>query len=162
MEPPSGERAPSQSLSDGGNVNVRPMTSFSSQSDAAIVAKFAGIPALLDRDPALISRGHALTCDCLLGPRDHPFHVTIRDGRIVDMTPAPLLMKPWRFSYRASSTAWGEYWQPLPRPGWHDLMALTKRNEAVLEGDIYPFMTHLQFFKDMLALPRQSAPMETA
>ena len=26
--------------------------------------------------------------------------------------------------------------------------------EAVLEGDLHPFMTHLQYFKDLLALPR--------
>jgi len=34
------------------------------------------------------------------------------------------------------------------------LFALTKRGEAVLEGDLHPFMTHLQYFKDLLALPR--------
>ena len=43
---------------------------------------------------------------------------------------------------------------PEPRPGWHDLFALTKRKEAVLEGDLHPFMAHLQYFKDVLALPR--------
>jgi hypothetical protein len=43
---------------------------------------------------------------------------------------------------------------PMPRPGWHDLLALTKRKEATLEGDLHPFMTHLQYFKDLLALPR--------
>ena len=48
-------------------------------------------------------------------------------GRIVDLTPAPVLMRSWRFSYRATSMAWAEYWKPVPRPGWHDLLALTKR-----------------------------------
>ena len=62
-----------------------------------------------------------------------------------------------RFSYRASVAAWAEYWQPAPRPGFHDLLALTKRGEAVLEGDLHPFMTHLQYFKDVLALPRHFA-----
>jgi len=59
-----------------------------------------------------------------------------------------------RFSYRASSAAWAEYWKPVPAPGWHDLLALTKREEATLEGDLHLFMTHLQYFKDVLALPR--------
>jgi len=95
-----------------------------------------------------------LTCECLLGPSDHPFHVSIREGRIVDLTPAPVLMRSWRFSYRATAVAWAEYWKPVPRPGWHDLLALTKREEAALEGDLHPFMTHLQYFKDVLALPR--------
>ena len=44
--------------------------------------------------------------------------------------------------------------EPLLR--WHDLLSLTKRNEAMLEGDIQPFMTNLQYFKDLLALPRKS------
>ncbi len=102
----------------------------------------------------MISCGRTLDCECLLGPIDHPFHVSIRGGRIIDLTPAPVLMRTWRFSYRASPAAWAEYWQPAPRPGWHDLLALTKREEATLEGDLHPFMTHLQYFKDVLALPR--------
>jgi hypothetical protein len=83
-----------------------------------------------------------------------PFHVSIRSGGIVDLIPAPVLMRSWRFSYRATSGAWAEYWQATPKPGWHDLLALTKRGEAVLEGDLHPFMAHLQYFKDLLALPR--------
>jgi hypothetical protein len=73
------------------------------------------------------------------------------------MAPAPILMRSWGFSYRASPVAWTEFWKPIPRPGWHDLLALTKNGEAVLEGDLYPFMTHLQYFKDLLALPRGKA-----
>ncbi len=133
------------------------MTSPSNASDAAVIGAFAGIPALLDQDPALILRGRTLNCECLLGPMDHPFHASIRGGRIIDLTPAPVLMRSWRFAYRASPAAWAEYWKPVPRPGWHDLFALTKRQEAVLEGDLHPFMAHLQYFKDMLALPRLNA-----
>jgi hypothetical protein len=127
----------------------------SDATDAAVTKAFAGIPALLEQSPALIARGRLLDCDCLLGPAAHPFHASIRAGRIVDLAPAPVLMRSWRFAYRATSAAWMEYWQPMPKPGWHDLFALTKRGEAVLEGDLHPFMAHLQYFKDVLALPRQ-------
>ena len=133
------------------------MTSLSNASDAAVASVFVEIPALLDRAPELILRGRSLDCECLLGPMNKPFHVSIRQGQIIDLTPAPVLMRSWRFSYRASPLAWVEYWQAVPRPGWHDLFALTKRGEAVLEGDLHPFMTHLQYFKDLLALPRQRA-----
>jgi len=136
---------------------LKSMTSPSNASDAAVVGLFAEIPALLDQAPALILRGRTLDCECLLGPMDHPFHASIRGGRIVELIPAPVLMRSWRFSYRASPTAWVEHWKPVPRPGWHDLFALTKRGEAVLEGDLHPFMMHLQYFKDMLALPRLQA-----
>lgn len=131
------------------------MTPSSDAADAAAIKAFADIPAYLERTPALIARGRFLDCECLIGPVDHPFHATIRAGRIVDLTPAPVLMRSWRFSYRATPVAWTEYWQPAPKPGWHDLLALTKRGEAVLEGDLHPFIANLQYFKDVLALPRR-------
>jgi hypothetical protein len=134
------------------------MSSASNATDAVIKA-FAGIPALLEQAPALIVRGRFLDCECLLGPSGDPFHASIRAGRIVDLTPAPLLMRSWQFAYRASPAAWVAYWQAEPRPGWHDLLALTKRGEAILEGDLHPFMTHLQYFKDLLALPRPQFAM---
>jgi hypothetical protein len=99
-------------------------------------------------------RGRHLDCDCRLGLLDRPCHVTIRAGRIVELVHGPALMRSWRFSYRASPLAWTEFWKVMPKPGWHDLLALTKRGEAVLEGDLHPFMAHLQYFKDLLALPR--------
>ena len=126
-------------------------------SDAAVTQAFATLPALLEQTPALIARGRFLDCECLLGSKDNPCHVSIRQGRIVDLTPAPVLMRSWRFSFRASPMAWAEYWRPAPRPGWHDLLALTKRGEAALEGDLHPFMANLQYFKDLLALPRSTS-----
>ena len=122
--------------------------------EAEIAAAFAGLPMLLDADAALVVRGGLLNLTCLLGSKNHPFYVSFAAGRIVDMAPAPILMRSWCFSYRASPAAWAEFWKPVPRPGWHDLLALTKNGEAVLEGDVLPFITHLQYFKDVLALPR--------
>ncbi len=134
-----------------GRQNSAPPVAFT---EAAVIEAFKTIPDLLAGDAALVERGWMLDIDCLLGPAVQPFHVSIRAGRIVDMTPAPVLMRSWRFAYRASPTAFAAYWQPTPAPGWHDLLSLTKRGEATLEGDIHPFMTHLQYFKDLLALPR--------
>lgn len=138
------------------------MNSASNPTDTAVIKAFAAIPVLLEQAPALIVRGRFLDCECLLGPITHPFHASIRAGRIVDLTPAPVLMRSWRFAYRASPAAWAAYWQPAPRPGWHDLLALTKRGEADLEGDLHPFMTHLQYFKDVLALPRRHFPVSAS
>jgi hypothetical protein len=137
------------------NVCLKRVTPSPDANDAAVITAFAAIPALLEQSPSLMLRGRLLDCDCLLGPMERPFHASIRGGRIVDLSPSPLLMRSWRFSYRATPEAWAEYWKPMPRPGWHDLLALTKRKQATLEGDLHPFMTHLQYFKDLLALPRQ-------
>jgi hypothetical protein len=121
-----------------------------------VSATFEQLPALLERDAALITRGRLLDVDCLLGSTEQAWHVSIRAGRITDMVPAPVLMRSSIFSYRATPAAWTAFWQPMPKAGWHDLLSLTKRCEAVLEGDIKPFMTHLQYFKDLLALPRNA------
>jgi len=129
---------------------------------SAIIQTFSKIPALLDATPALVTRGRFLDCDCRLGPIDQPFFVSIRAGRIVESTATPALMRSWRFSYRATPKAWHEYWQPMPKAGFHDLLALTKRGEAVVEGELHPFMTHLQYFKDLLALPRLHASQVAA
>ena len=32
--------------------------------------------------------------------------------------------------------------------------SLVKSRQMRLEGDLHPFMAHLQYFKDLLALPR--------
>ncbi|MHC2628002.1 hypothetical protein ACVME5_000656 [Bradyrhizobium liaoningense] len=69
----------------------------------AVITAFEAIPDLLARDAALTARGRWLDVDCLLGPSTQPFHVAIRAGQIVDMTPAPALMRSWRFSYRATT-----------------------------------------------------------
>jgi hypothetical protein len=117
---------------------------------------FSQLPTLLESDTALIQRGRFLDVDCLLGSTEQAFHVAIRAGRIIDMVSAPVLMRSWTFGYRATPDTWIAFWQPMPKAGWHDLLSLTKRGEAHLEGDIKPFMTHLQYFKDLLALPRKS------
>jgi uncharacterized protein (DUF2235 family) len=124
--------------------------------DAAVIDVFKTIPTLLTQNAALVERGRRLDVECLLGPIGHPFHVSIKAGKIVDMTPAPVLMRSWRFGYRASAAGWTAFWQPMPKAGWHDLLSLTKRGEAILDGELQPFMTHLQYFKDLLALPRQT------
>ena len=129
---------------------------------SAIIQTFSKIPALLDATPALVTRGRFLDCDCRLGLIDQPFFVSIRAGRIVESTATPALMRSWRFSCRATPAAWREYWQPMPKAGFHDLLALTKRGEAVVEGELHPFMTHLQYFKDLLALPRLHASQVAA
>lgn len=121
-----------------------------------VTQAFAQLPELLERDVALAQRGRFVDVDCLLGSTDQAFHVAIRAGRIIDMVPAPVLMRSWAFGYRATPDALTAFWQPMPKAGWHDLLSLTKRGAATLEGDIRPFMTHLQYFKDLLALPRNA------
>lgn len=129
---------------------------------AQVAALFARLPELAARRPDLAERGRRLSVRCLVGDLDAPFLTEIEQGVVTAMQRPPGLMQPSRFAYRAAPEAWIAFWAPDPAPGWHDLLALTKRGAAVLEGDIHPFMSHLQYFKDLLALPRDAQEAEQA
>ncbi|MGL3213166.1 hypothetical protein [Bradyrhizobium sp. BR 1433] len=92
------------------------MTPSPDATDDAVTRAFAGLPALLDEAPRLLARGRLLDCDCLIGPMARPFHAAIRSGRIVELAPSPVLMRSWRFSYRATPQAWAPIGRPSRSP----------------------------------------------
>jgi hypothetical protein len=112
---------------------------------------------LVNADEALVRRGRFLTCDFLIEVGDTPYHVSVASGRIASVTRGPAPMRPWRFAIRASEDAWREFWQPVPRAGFHDLFALTRFGRARIEGDLQPLMANLRYVKDVLEKPRRLA-----
>ena len=119
--------------------------------------RFARLPDLLDADADLLRRGRWVTVDCRVDIGDQPFFLGLENGALAAFERGARLMRSSAFTVRGTDEAWSQHWQAVPAPGWHDLFALTKRGEAVLEGDLHPFMAHLQYFKDVLALPRHRA-----
>jgi hypothetical protein len=120
--------------------------------------RFARLPALLSAEQDLIRRGRWLGVDCRVEVGGEPFFLSIRDGDLAALERGPRLMRSTAFTVRATDEAWTNHWKPIPDPGWHDLFALTKRGAASIEGDLRPLLQNLQYFKDLLALPRQEAP----
>ena len=116
--------------------------------------RFARLPHLLAEDKDLIRRGLWLTVDCRVDVGSEPFFLTICNGALAALERGPKLMRSTAFTFRATDAAWSEYWKPIPPPGWHDLFALTKRGAASMDGDLRPLLQNLQYFKDLLALPR--------
>jgi hypothetical protein len=112
---------------------------------------------LVNADAALVRRGRFLTTDFLVEVGDEPFHVSVQDGRIASVTRGAAIARPWRFAIRASAEAWREFWQPVPRPGYHDLFALTRFGHARIEGDLLPLMANLRYVKEVLETPRRLA-----
>jgi hypothetical protein len=117
--------------------------------------RFAHLPDLLAADTDLIRRGRWLTVECRIDVGSEPFFLSIRDGTLTALERGPRLMRPTAFTFRATDEAWTNYWQPIPAPGWHDLFALTKRGAASMDGDLRPLLQNLQYFKDLLTLPRK-------
>ena len=117
--------------------------------------RFARLPALLSAEQDLIRRGRWLGVDCRVEVGSEPFFLSIRDGDLAALDRGPRLMRSTAFTVRATDEAWTNHWKPIPDPGWHDLFALAKRGAASIDGDLRPFLQNLQYFKDLLALPRR-------
>ena len=126
-------------------------------STASPAERFARLPDLLAADDDLRRRGRFACVDFRIDIGDEPFFLSIADGALTGFERGPRLMKGTAFTVRATAEAWTRYWAAVPEPGWHDLFALTKRGVASMEGDFRPLLQHLQYFKDLLALPRRSA-----
>lgn len=115
---------------------------------------FASLPDLVNGNDALVRRGRYLTTSFIVGVGDTDWLIEIDRGRIATVATDPLLMANTQFSIRAPEAAWNAFWEAMPRPGFHDIFAMTKSGTAVIEGDFHPFMANLRYFKELLAAPR--------
>ncbi|MFO1083457.1 MAG: hypothetical protein U1E21_02740 [Reyranellaceae bacterium] len=119
------------------------------------VERFERLADLLAADLDLRRRGRWVETECRVEIGNQPFHLAIRGGVLEEFARGPHLMRSIAFSIRGSDEAWQRHWQRVPEPGWHDLFALTKRGVAAIDGDLRPLLQNLQYFKDLLALPRR-------
>jgi pimeloyl-ACP methyl ester carboxylesterase len=121
------------------------------------MGKVETLPALANADSWLVHRGRHLDTTMLLGIGEASYLLRIHRGRVEAMERGPFVIPRCTFSLRGSREVWETFWQPVPPPGAHDLMALIKSKGLTLEGDQYPFFSNLRYFKDLLALPRPQA-----
>jgi len=115
----------------------------------------AKLPELVNADERLVWRGRFLTVDFLVEVGDIPYYVSIQSGRITSIDRGPFPMRPWRFAIRAKAEAWEKLWEPVPRPGYTDILGMMKIGEARIEGDLQPFMANLRYLKEILVTPRR-------
>jgi len=122
-----------------------------------VAATLARLPELVNGCEPLVRRGRFLSCEFLVEADDVPVHVKVHEGRIVTVERGPFRMRSWRFAIRAEVDAWSRFWQPMPEPGYHDVIAMTRLGVARLEGDLQPLMANLRYIKEVLAAPRPTA-----
>jgi hypothetical protein len=108
----------------------------------------------VNADERLCWRGRHVDTSFLIEVDRDQYLVTIEQGRIASVSKGEFDSSAWRFALSASGQTWSAYWQALPRPGYHDLMAMLKFKYLKMEGDLYPLMSHLLYFKDVLASVR--------
>ena len=122
-----------------------------------IAAVLERLAELVNADAGLVRRGRYLTTSFLVQTGTTAWLVSVHEGRVTRVERGPFLMRAWSFAVRASDEAWRRFWEPVPAAGWHDLFAMTKGGQAIVEGDLQPLMANLRYIKDVLAKPRRSA-----
>ena len=113
---------------------------------------------LANGDPWLTHRGRFLDVSLMLEVGERQFLIRIREGGIESIDEGPFVMPRWTFALRATAEDWSRFWSAAPQPGYHDLVAMMKFKRLRLEGDPYPFMTHIRYFKDLLGRLRAGEP----
>jgi len=124
------------------------MTHPRSEQGAQFFARF--------RDAAThFCRARQVDLDFVVQFADVPALVTVRGGKVTQISEAKAPLLAYEFAIKGSSLGWAQFWLPVPAAGWHDIFALNKRKEFSIEGNLQPLMAHLQFVKDLLASPRE-------
>lgn len=123
------------------------------QLDAQLANKLRTALAACAVDDAWRGRGAWLQARVLIGLGGETLLLRIERGVLTLQDVRPPLTA-WDFAIRGTAQAWTQFWHQPPPPGWHDLLALSKRGEMRIEGNLQPLMANLQYLKDLLALPR--------
>jgi hypothetical protein len=102
-------------------------------------------------DANLVRRGNSVSTTFLIAIDSADHLVSVRDGKITGIRPGPFITPDYSFALRASRDSWEKLWSPTPIAGFTDIFALVKKKLLRIEGDLHPFMTHVLYFKGVLA-----------
>jgi hypothetical protein len=117
----------------------------------AIADRLAGLAAALANDSALQRRGRHLTATCLLEIGGSAALLRIVDGRVAEARQGPFVTPSADFAISGGAAVWTRFLAADPPPGDHDLLAFVKRGELRLTGNLHPLMSHLLYWKGVLA-----------
>jgi hypothetical protein len=114
----------------------------------------------LNATPHLLRLGRLFSETVLLEVDGAEYYLTFRDGHLEQIAEGPSRKTPWRFALRTDGDALAQFWQPLPKPGFHDVFGLVKIGRGRIDGDILCLVKNLRFFKDFMALARPAVKTE--
>jgi len=104
---------------------------------------------------ALLARfGLDFDCALLVGDGDTDWLVHIERGAVARVARGPFIMPKTDLRLRAASETWKRFLEPVPPPGYHDLLALRRYRRIQIEGDIRLLSAYLFYLKRLFALLR--------
>jgi pimeloyl-ACP methyl ester carboxylesterase len=120
------------------------------------------LPELVNGNAALVRRGRHFSDTLMIEVGERQYLVRIEQGRIADVSPVRIHLQSWSFAIRAAAEVWERFWQPVPEPGYHDLVALLRYGRMRFEGTMQPLIANLVYLKLVLETPRTLAGGGTA
>ncbi|WP_439813616.1 hypothetical protein [Zavarzinia sp. CC-PAN008] len=108
------------------------------------------LAARVNAQPMLVRRGRFLDMSFGFAIGDEARVVHIEKGQVTSLEGQDPV-----FTFRTNPAAWAEFSKPVPKRKFHDVMALVEYGEATLEGDIFPFMVNMYFFKGVIESAKQ-------
>ena len=92
-----------------------------------------------------------LNTNFIISTIDTEYLVNIEKGVVTSVQEGPFVMPSYNFKLTAPKDEWLKFLQPIPQPGSHDIIAMLRRKVLKFDGDLHPLMSHLLYFKLLLA-----------
>ena len=99
-----------------------------------------------------------LSTSFMISTIEDEYLVNIEKGIVTNVQKGPFVMPSYIFKLTASKNEWLKFLQATPLPGSHDIIAMLRRKVLKFEGNLHPLMSHLLYFKLLLASLR---PLES-
>ena len=100
---------------------------------------------------SLASMAQYLNTCFMISTIEHEYLVNIEKGVVKNVEEGPFVMPSYVFKLTAPKNEWIKFLQHTPEPGSHDIIAMLRRKVLKFEGDLHPLMSHLLYFKLLLA-----------
>ena len=92
-----------------------------------------------------------LNTSFMISTIENEYLVNIEKGVVKNVEEGPFVMPSYVFKLSAPKNEWIKFLQHIPEPGSHDIIAMLRRKVLKFEGDLHPLMSHLLYFKLLLA-----------
>ena len=92
-----------------------------------------------------------LNTSFMISTIENEYLVNIEKGVVKNVEEGPFVMPSYVFKLTAPKNEWIKFLQNTPQPGSHDIIAMLRRKVLKFEGDLHPLMSHLLYFKLLLA-----------
>ena len=100
---------------------------------------------------SLASMAQYLNTSFMISTIENEYLVNIEKGVVKNVEEGPFVMPSYVFKLTAPKNEWIKFLQHTPQPGSHDIIAMLRRKVLKFEGDLHPLMSHLLYFKLLLA-----------